>query len=156
MAAFGIAVTLFACKGDTGPAGPAGTNGVANISSNIYTVSPGSWSNPSAGLYNYVASDASITNANTDGIEVFMSGNNTNWFGLPLTNVFANPDELFFMYINGQITFEYDGSSAPATTQYFKVVVIPPAVMKQHPRTNWKNWSEVSAIIQAQKMMNNQ
>src|SRR5271166_5290537 len=88
-----IAVTLSSCqKGDTGPAGTNGTNGVANISTNIYSITPGSWSAVSGG-YGVNISDASIASANSDGIDVFISQTSGQWIGLPLSNFLTSGDE---------------------------------------------------------------
>src|SRR5580698_2288251 len=107
-----IATIFTSCsKGDTGQAGPAGangtngtngTNGVANISSNIFSITPGSWSNPNTGEYLINITDDSIGNANTDGIEVFVSTNGTEWLGLPTTNLLVNGDQMEFAYQNGE------------------------------------------------------
>jgi len=73
--AIAIALSFNSCTKDgaTGPAGANGTNGlngingtngVANISSNIYSITPGSWSNPQTGEYIVNIVDDSIKNAN--------------------------------------------------------------------------------------------
>lgn len=149
-----IAATFSACsKGDTGATGPAGANGangVANISSNIYSITPGDWSNPQSGEYVVNISDNSIASANTDGIEVFVSTNGNLWLGLPSTNLLVNGDQMEFAYENGQITLAYLNSSAPTSTLNLKVVVIPPAELNLHPNTNWNDYSQVNAIMQSE------
>ena len=145
-----LALTVSSCqKGDTGPAGSAGTNGtngtngVANITSAIYPVTPGSWSNPSTDVYTVSYTNSAISDANHDGIEVFISTNGSIWFGLPSTNLISSGDNVEFNYSNGQIEFLYIFTSAPTSTLDFKVVVIPPAIMKQHPNTNWSDYNNV-------------
>jgi hypothetical protein len=154
-----IAATFSACsKGDTGaagPQGPAGTNGVANISSNIYSITPGSWSNPKTGEYAVKFTDNAISNANTDGIEVFISTDGNTWLGLPITNSLVNGDQMAYIYENGQITLVYLYSSAPANTVDLKVVVIPPAQLNLHPNTNWNDYSQVNTIMQTEYMKKN-
>ena len=149
-----IAAIFSSCsKGDTGPAGPAGTNGtngVANISSNIFSITPGSWSNPQTGEYLINISDGSITDASTDGVEVFISTDGTTWLGLPTTNLLVNGDQMEFAYQNGQISLLYLNSSTPSSTIDLKVVIIPPAVMISHPHTNWNNYSEVNVIMKSE------
>jgi hypothetical protein len=149
-----IAATFSACsKGDTGatgPQGPAGTNGVTNISSNIYSITPGSWSNPKTGQYVVNIADNAISNANTDGIEVFISTGGNTWLGLPVTNLLVNGDQMEYVYENGQIVLGYFNSSAPSNTIDLKVVVIPPAQLNLHPNTNWNDYSQVNAIMQAE------
>jgi len=164
-----IATIFTSCsKGDTGatgPTGPAGTNGtngangtngtngVANISSNIYSVTPGDWSSVGTDAYGVNITDASIANANTDGIEVFVSTNGTLWFGLPLNNFLVNGDEMVYEYQNGEIALGYFYSSAPTSTIDLKVVVIPPSIYVQYPNTNWNDYSQVSAIVQTEGML---
>lgn len=154
-----IAATFSACsKGDTGatgPQGPAGANGVANISSNIYSITPGSWSNPQTGEYAVKFADNAISNANTDGIEVFISTDGNTWSGLPTTNLLVNGDQMVYIYENGQITLGYFNSSAPSNTIDLKVVVIPPSQLNLHPNTDWNDYSQVNAIIQAENMRKN-
>src|ERR1700744_1747901 len=93
-----VAVTFSACsKGDTGaagPQGPAGANGVANISSNVYSVTPGSWSNPNAGEYVVKITDNAVSNANADGIEAFLSTDGNTWLGLPASNLLVSGDQM--------------------------------------------------------------
>ncbi|HTB05810.1 MAG TPA: hypothetical protein VK806_02570 [Bacteroidia bacterium] len=153
MMAIGIALMLNGCAGKDGApgaTGPAGANGVANITSNVYPITPGSWSNPGTGEYAVNISDASITDATNDGVEVFISTNGTLWLGLPATNLLVNGDQMEFAYQTGQVSLIYLNSSAPSNTVSLKVVTIPPAIMKQHPNTNWKDYSQVQSIINSQ------
>jgi len=150
--AIGIIAAFAGCAKDgaTGPTGTNGTNGVANISSNVYSITPGDWSNPQTGEYLVSITDASIGDANTDGIEVFISTNGTTWLGLPTNNLLVNGDQMEFAYQNGAIILDYLYSSAPTSTLDLKVVVIPPAEINLHPNTNWNDYSQVNAIMQAE------
>ncbi len=165
MAAFIIAVTLFACKGDTGPAGPAGaqgpqgpagTNGVSGVTITNITVSPGNWSVMSAYEWYY---NTPVSIPTTDVCMVYASSDNSLFTALPWSNIQNVGDEFLYRYGTGyyiQLDYYNPNMSALSATWYFNIADIPPGAMKQHPKTNWKNWSEVSAIIQAQKMINNQ
>jgi hypothetical protein len=142
------ATLLSSCqKGSTGPAGAAGANGVANISSTITSITPGSWSNPGTGEYLVKVNNSALTSADQDGVEVFVSTSTGIYLGLPTTNILANGDQMEFAYQTGAVSLIYLNSSAPASTINMKVVVIPPAIMHQHPNTNWKNYNEVKAIL---------
>ena len=138
-------------KGDTGPAGKNGTNGkdgVANISSKNYYLSPSSWSAISSGRYQITEFDSDIADATTDGIEVFVSVsglNNGAYFGLPTTSFFNPSDNLGYSYLNGTINLIYFYSSAPTYYITLKVVVIPPSQRKAHPNVNHHNYEEVKA-----------
>jgi len=158
----GIALLFNSCSKDgaAGPAGANGTNGingtngangVANISSNIFSITPGSWSNPQTGQYIINFNDDSIKNASKDGIEFFVSTNSTLWLGLPTSNLLANGDQMEYAYQNGQMTLIYLNSSAPSSTIDLKVVVIPPAELLLHPNTNWNDYTQLSNIIQSER-----
>jgi len=100
-------------------------------------------------------SDASIANADQDGIEVFISTTAGVYLGLPSNNMLVSGDQMGFGYQTGSVDLIYLNSSAPSSTIDLKVVVIPPAVMKQHPNTNWNNWSEVNSLMNEQKVKSN-
>ncbi len=142
--------------GPTGTAGTNGTNGVANIHDTIYTITPGLWQS-SGNDFVIVFNNPYITNFNTDEVDAYSNGSSTaNWIALPAFNIFATGDEESFGYNNGTFTFIYAGaSSAPSKTYYVKVVVIPPSVMNQHPNTNWHDYRQVLAIIDAEKSNKN-
>ncbi len=161
--AIGIAATFFACtKGDTGatgPQGPAatnginGANGVANIKDSIYTIYTYNWLTETNGFY-VVLDNFHLTSSTTDGVEVFFSEEDVTWQGLPESYAIVPGDNLQYQYDNLWIQLNYYYASKPTITIYCKVVVIPPSVMAQHPNTNWKNYSEVQAIIKSQKQAN--
>lgn len=145
-----IALLFTSCqKGATGPAGAAGANGVANISSTITSITPGSWSNPATGEYIVKVTNAAIANADNDGIEVFISTSTGLYLGLPATNILTNGDQMEFAYQTGAISLLYLNSTAPTSAINLKVVVIPPAIMKQHPNTNWNDYSQIEEIMKS-------
>lgn len=141
-------------KGDTGPAGPAGPtgstgpagSGVANISINIYHIPPTAWS-AASGSYSVTISDASITNADSDAVEASIGSGTGTWIALPTVNIINSGDNIGFSYLNRLVTLNYIYSSAPSIDMYLKVIVIPPAIMKQHPNVDWKDYSQAEAII---------
>ncbi|HXP52409.1 MAG TPA: hypothetical protein VN922_20820, partial [Bacteroidia bacterium] len=63
-------------------------------------------------------------------------------------------DQMEFAYQTGSASLIYLNSSAPASTINLKVVVIPPAAMIAHPNTNWNDYNQVKAIIDAQNTSN--
>ncbi|MBS1647830.1 MAG: hypothetical protein JST67_10865 [Bacteroidetes bacterium] len=149
--AFAACALIFSScqKGATGPQGPAGTNGAANISSSIYTITPGTWSAGIMGGYTASFSDASITNPDKDAIQVYVSGVSSGyWLAIPGSNLFSNGDNMTYSYISGQIALDYYGvTSAPSSTIYAKVVVIPPTQRRAHPHVNYNNYNEVKAVF---------
>jgi hypothetical protein len=115
--------------GAQGTPGTNGTNGTANIKTNIYAVATSDWTTITAGsTYEVGFSETYITNADSDGVEVSLSTNATGpWIALPLTNFFSVGDQMIFQYENGQADVYYLFTSAPTTTIYYKVTVIPPS-----------------------------
>jgi hypothetical protein len=131
----GVVIASCSKTGPAGPTGPAGANGVANITTTTFTVTPGQWNTITAGAsYQTMLSVSALTNANTDNIEVSATGNmSAGWGILPVSNLIYNGDEMAIVYRNGQVEVDYFYSSAPTVTVYFKVSVIPPAMIHQHP-----------------------
>jgi len=148
------ATLLFtACKKQE-PTPPAG---VVGLSSNIYTVTPAAWG--LSGLNGQEAAfitDTWLNDPINDGVEVFVSGYpDGKWMGMPASNLVQTGDYVEYLYSNQQIEIVYDGTPSPGINLYIKVVVIPPAIMKQHPNTNWKDYDQVEALIEAQKGSSN-
>ena len=151
-----VAVFLGSCTGKdgapgaTGPAGTNGTNGTANITTTTYTITTSQWVSHS-NWYSAALSVPALTDSNTDVVMVYVSKTSGlysgEWYGLPLPNFLVTGDGVNYTYGNKQMSFGYNYSSAPSQTLNFKVCVIPPAVIKSHPNTNWKNYNEVSALM---------
>ncbi|MGP8213973.1 MAG: hypothetical protein ACLQQ4_00275 [Bacteroidia bacterium] len=162
--AIGIATALFSCKGDTGPQGPAGSSGSVNVTVTAFTVPQSGWV-PNATYpweIDYSLSTAGITINVSGSVECFYSPDSANFTQLPwITDGTAPYYEQSWEYnVDGNISFRWynvTSNTTPPTplgNSYFKVVSIPPAVIKQHPNTNWNNWNEVKAVIEEQKAEN--
>lgn len=139
---------LTGCKGDTGAQGPQGnpgSNGVANISTDIYTISPGTWTNVNATYaYQYPIYVQDINNSG-DVIEVYWSSISANgpWLGLP------DPSEQFnyeWTTSNNNPNFWVLWQQNPSLTIYVEIAIVPPAIQVKHPHTNWKDANAVAAI----------
>lgn len=152
-----ITALLSSCtkEGPTGPEGPQGiagtngTNGVVNVSTTLITISPINWTNMGGGEFEYGYADSSLTNADVDGIEVFYQEEiyPNAYEPLPCSNFISNGDKLTYIYGTITIDFFYFFASAPTSPMVIKIVVIPPSIMIKYPNTNWKDYSQVSAII---------
>jgi len=138
--------------GAQGPQGAPGANGVANIISHTYTVS--TWNNNSSIWYQDLNfPEITPSNINTASVQVYFGNVADNWEAVPFTVV--NSSGNYFMsditYIGGvEIQWEYNGvglgsnpNSLYSATSQFKVVVIPPALIQQHPDVNLKDYSAV-------------
>jgi len=157
-----IAIALYSCKGDTGPAGPAGVNGnTANVSVYTFTVTPGSWSTNSSYPWEI---DCSLTTGviNTSGaMECYYSADSVNFLQLPwISNGNTPYYEQSWVYntIGGVSVRWYNIAANPTTAPtappkaYFKVVSIPPSVIKQNPNVNWNDWHDISSVLVAERM----
>jgi hypothetical protein len=138
--------------GATGPQGPQGPTGNANVISATFTMS--SWLYSSPFFYgNLSIPEITSANANSAAVMVyFNTGNATSWVALPYTQ-YNSPSDYYMGFNtsagNIQITWVYDSSISSGsdpntfygTTVNYKVVVIPPAMMK--PNVNHHNYAEV-------------
>lgn len=134
--------------------GPAGKDGNSNVKATLYDATSWSWSTPYYYL-NLNVPDLTATNINAAAVMVYFNkGTSNSWIALPYTQ-YDSPYDYFMGFNtssgNVQITWVYDSSlssgSNPnvyyATTVKFKVVVIPPAIIKQYPNINLNNYNEV-------------
>jgi hypothetical protein len=167
----GTALMLAACTGPAGPAGPAGqdgangadgangtngTNGVANITNSITDIT--GWSFNTSPAYYYAAlTNGSITDPNNEQVEVYFGlSNNGPWQAMPGVNLFNSGDQLTFDWTTNAVQINYDYSSLTNVPSdlYVNVLVIPPAVMKRHPGTNWKDASAIKSIPEVEAALN--
>lgn len=121
-------------QGNPGNNGTNGTNGSANVKTTIFAIT--TWNTvTSNAVFNAILADADITNADSDAVSVSVSqATNGPWLALPNVNVVSAGDRMEYSYQNGQATITYYYTSAPFPTQYYKVTVIPPAVIKRKNR----------------------
>ncbi len=149
-----IACIVSCKKGDTGPAGATGangtngtngTNGAANIKTKIVAVTPGSWNNPSAGLYDVGISMPDLTNVDSDAVMVYALVTTGVYASLPQSNWFAYGDSFIFTYLNQQVNLFYSYSSAPLNAVQIKIVVIPPSARLANPGINYRSYEQVKA-----------
>lgn len=149
-----IALSLNSCsKGDAGPAGPqgpAGTNGNANVSVGLYTIAPSSWgSDGNGGWYCNLTPSFNPTQG---AINILGSTDDATWTGLPGVGYTVGAPDINFVLNSSIIQIFYDAQTGvpsiaqPAVTFYFKVILIPPAIMVKHPNTNWNNATEVAQL----------
>jgi hypothetical protein len=136
----------------TGPAGPDGApgqnglNGVANITNGTITVPAASWNSSSANYWNYGVADNAIVDMNVDAVMVYVLANG-NYFGLPSASLLTSGDVMSFGYQNNLVSLIYNNPSAPTADLQFKVVVIPPAIMKNNPGLNLKDYNAVQRAL---------
>jgi hypothetical protein len=167
MMAIVFAVTILSCsKGDTGATGAMGTpgapgapgnNGVANLQVDTGTVFQTDWTQGSGNIWEAALTVNSLTQTivNSGTIEVFEYYGGAAWSNLPYTYLI---NTTYFAYTSGNLVLfnaNSDGSlpSQPSTT-LFKIVLIPPAIMKKYPNTNFANASEVTKLPEVQAALN--
>jgi hypothetical protein len=166
MMAIGIALMLNGCAGKDGApgaTGPQGAQGNANVTTQTWTVS--SWGNNGS---NYYASfsDPNLTSAiqSSGTVEVFFTPDGgTTWTALPFTQYMGSGSPNYYWEYKTQVGVVYvlwtyngaglgsDPNAIYGVTSEFKDVCIAAAIMKQHPNTNWKDYSQVQSIISSQK-----
>ncbi len=143
-----LIVALNGCK-----KGDPGTNGSANVTSGVYSVSSWTYSSPQYSA-NFSVPDLTSANINTAAIMVYFS-NGGNWIALPFTQ-YNSPYNYFMGFNTGignvQVTWIYDTSlsSGKDPNSYYssaallyKVVIIPPSVMVANPNLDLKNYKDV-------------
>jgi hypothetical protein len=118
---------------------------VANISTTNFTATPGAWNG--SGFYKYIdVSVPAITDATKDLVMVYIqlfSGGS--WWALPVSNLVYNGDSHAFAFVNGTVTLSFGYTSAPTSTWYYRIVVIPPSIARENPDVDYNNYSEVKA-----------
>lgn len=156
--------SLSSCvKGDKGPKGDTGTpgtNGVANITSFTLNAPSGSWTHiGTAGQvgdgytvsYSVPALTAQII---SDGAVMcyYVSGNTIG--ALPWTySVYQNiSSTLYFEASPGTVKIITSDSDfftlAPTTNMLFKLVIIPPALIKKNPDVDLNDYNKVKTAFQ--------
>lgn len=154
-----LTLALASCKkGDTGPKGDTGapgSNGVANISSFTLSAPAGSWTHiGTAGQagdgYTVSYSVPALTSQIISGGAVmcyYVSGNTIG--ALPWTySVYQNiSSTLYFEASPGTVKIITSDSDfftlAPTTNMLFKLVIIPPALIKKNPDVDLKDYNNV-------------
>ncbi len=152
-----IAITSLFSNCQKAKDGAPGKDGSANVSSIVYTIT--SWSSNSSKYYT-VLSVPSITadNINTASVQAYFSTIDNSWLAMPFTKVASTDYYMGYTSSVGvvQINWDYNGLGIgdDPNTFYgvssckFKVVVIPPAILKQYPTVNMNNYSEVKEAFQ--------
>lgn len=153
-----IVLSLFlnSCKkGDTGPAGENGKDGNANVTTTTFQVNTSAWMNGSSYWYvDIPVPSLTSTNHGSAAVQVFFSTNSgVNWYAVPYTAVAST--NYFMGFATGigvtEIQWTYNGvgnGNDPNTffgaTCQFKIVVIPPAMIKKG--VNYNDYSELKAV----------
>ncbi|HXB12325.1 MAG TPA: collagen-like protein [Bacteroidia bacterium] len=167
---FGITFLYSSCAKDgaTGPAGPSGTNGtngaagatgptgpsIVVVTDSFYLASA-SWLLYASNSYSNSYSNANITSpiVNKGSVEAFVfDAISGQWFSLD--DVVAGGSGYRYAYKAGTITLYADNFVSSPKNESFKAVLIPGSVIRKHPNTNWKDYGQVMAILDAQNIFN--
>ena len=148
--ALSLGLALTSCKkGDTGPAGPSGTNGtngVSNIKTNIFTTNTNQWNLDNIHnvyYYNYSSTDITSDVLSNGAVMVYLGdGTGNTWTAMPFS---IQGGSLAFVIGQSKVQIQaslFDGSvpNNPGGQQ-FKVVIIPPTMVK--PNVNTNNYADV-------------
>lgn len=148
-------------KGDTGatgaqgPAGTPGTAGNANLQVQTFTTTSSSWTS-----YNWpyeyietVLTVPAITSTvvlNGDVRVYVLESASSSWIAMPYSFLAY---QYTYKYKAGQVIINYTmyNGNTPVNpgAQQFKVVVIPPALIKKYPNVNWNDLNEVNKFFNA-------
>jgi hypothetical protein len=176
---FGMAFLYSSCAKDgaTGPAGPTGPTGGggatgaagatgpmgnANVKDTVITLTAASWT--ASANYDFdVVSVPQITAPflATGEIFVFFSSNSgVQWDPLIYTTLNPGGYTLDYYVNPGNLGLYFGPAANPntffsAATLQFRLVFVTNQGIKQHPNTNWRNYSEVKAIIDQQNSLKN-
>jgi hypothetical protein len=142
-------------KGKDGAPGADGPAGNANVVSHTYSAS--SWTNGSSAWYVTLSvPELTSSNINSAAVQVYFSTSSGIWTALPFTEVATVDYFMQYTYAasNIEIDWIYNGvgtGSSPTSyysgTSFFKVVVIPPALIKENPGLDLKNYTAVKNAL---------
>jgi len=155
------AIAFASCqKGDTGPAGPQGAAGAqgptgnANVIITEITVPPSHWASDGNGGWDTSLTANGFTNINKDAINIYASTDSAYFSALPYSGTTPGAPVVNYAMAGNSILIEYAPQTGvasipqPSGKIYFDIVVVPLAVMKSHPNTNWKNLNEVMQLTE--------
>ena len=134
-------------KGDTGPTGATGAAGNANVQTYTVSVASNQWvADSQDGWYTSFTSTFDPTKG---AVSIFLSNNNSYWQALPFVASTTSQVNINYGFSSSTVQINYDppvgvpSVAQPANTIYFKIVVIPPAMIK--PNVNTHNYAEIAA-----------
>jgi hypothetical protein len=140
-------------KGDTGAAGAQGPAGNNNITVQTFTTATSDWTTYSW-PYNYVEAVLTVpaitsTVVSSGDVHVYMlDATGTMWMGMPYSYI---SNQYNYKYKAGQVILDLtlSNNTAPMNpgTQQFKVVVIPPALIKKYPNVNWNDYNSLQKFL---------
>ena len=155
------AITLVSCEGPAGAAGAQGISGPTGAPGpqplvGIYVIPDTAWtlSTSVSNQYYCQISDTNLTDFNNDVVLVYAQGSSgptADFYALPVTNILAANDALSYSYNTATITLYYTNSAGtvvqPTTPLTIKTVIMVPAIIKQHPNVNYKDYHAVMALL---------
>ena len=146
-------------QGITGVAGATGPTGNANVIITEITVPPSHWISDGNGGWDTSLTATGFTNINKDAINIYASTDSAYFSALPYSGTSVGAPVVNYALFSSSILIEYTPQTGVATIPkpsgkvYFDIVVVPMAVMKSHPTTNWKNAVEVMQLPEVQAAM---
>ena len=155
----GAVLTGCTKEGPVGPAGANGTNGNANVTNQVFTLTTSNWGSTSTNWYSNITYPNATATALLGSVQVYYSINNgTSWTAMPCT-VYGSVANYFFGVTttvgNIYVTWLYNGAgigSDPCTafgvsSMQLNVVIIPPSHRLANPHVNLNNYEEVKATF---------
>jgi hypothetical protein len=159
-----LGLTFTSCKkGDTGPAGDKGATGntgatgaTGNANVTSITLNANSWTWDGVEYWRSATwtGVSQLTSAvvNSGAVMLYQNDGNGYFAALPITaNISATVQEHdFFIYSTNTISVFIENSdlSDPNPPPFsYKLVCIPPAIIKSNPKLDLKNYNEVKQVL---------
>lgn len=143
--------------GAAGPTGPTGPTGNANIKDTTVTVTSGAWTVASS--YDYttisVPQVTSALLAKGEVLTFFSINSGGAWDILNWTSLNPGGYTLDYVAAVGAVSLYFGPATNPNTffsqpNLLFRFVFITNSVIKQHPNTNWRDISQIDALMAVQ------
>jgi hypothetical protein len=141
--------TVTGPQGDTGAQGQQGAQGNANVTNTTFTIS--SWTASGVGYAsNYLSLPNLDSTAFVSGVVMsYFMQSSSSFYPLPFTDGYytIQPEYGFqwmrvYLYNN-----DHSVPSSPTGSAIIRVVIIPPAIKRQHPNINYQNYNEVKVAF---------
>jgi hypothetical protein len=122
-----------------------------------HTFSVPTWTNNGSRWYNeFPVPELTSDNINSASVQVYWGTTSANWVAIPYT--FVGTTDYFMGYLtqvgNIEVRWTYNGVGVGSDPNavlggivQIKVVVIPPAMIKNNPNVNLNNYQEVKQIF---------
>ncbi len=155
--AFILSILILVVPGcEKGEDGEPGKDGSANVTARNFPVSQ--WTSSSSFWYLHLSvPELTTSNINSASVQVYWGTADNNWLALPYTYVGTTSGNYFMNFLTTvnlvEVRWQYnlagigDSPTSVLGDVKFKVVVIPPSVLKTYPDLDLNNYREVKETL---------